>query len=155
MRCPFCASMEDKVLDTRMVEDGAVIRRRRSCDSCSRRFSTLERIVEITLTVVKRSGSREPFERAKIMTGLSAALKNRPFDELFITALASDIEEELRSEGDECASSDIGIRALAKLAELDEVGYLRFASVYKGFEELGDFEREAFALRIHLPTLDE
>ncbi len=146
MRCPFCLCGEDKVVDSRVVEDGAAIRRRRSCDGCGRRFTTYERVEEISLVVCKRSGDRVPFERAKLISGIKAALKNRPVDDATIELAALEFEDEFRLLGEECSSNQIGLRVLEWLRETDRVGYMRFASVYKGFEDLHDFEREAVAL---------
>ncbi|MGH9224167.1 MAG: transcriptional regulator NrdR [Acidimicrobiales bacterium] len=143
MRCPWCASLDDKVIDSRTADDGAAIRRRRECLACSRRFTTSERIVEVPTVVVKRSGGREAFSRAKLLAGMVAAVKNRPVTVEQLTAVAADIEESLRLEGAELTTARIGQEVLARLRQLDEVAYLRFASVYKGFEGAGDFQREA------------
>lgn len=142
MRCPSCASVDDKVVDSRLAEDGAAIRRRRECLNCSRRFTTFERIEDIPLVVVKRSGHRAPFDRTKIVAGLRAATKNRPVSDDQLEALAAEVEESLRLEGPELTSQQIGLAVLERLRALDHVAYLRFASVYKGFEDAGDFERE-------------
>lgn len=141
MRCPSCASVDDKVVDSRLAEDGAAIRRRRECLNCSRRFTTFERIEDVPL-VVKRSGHRAPFDRIKIVAGLRAATKNRPVSDDQLEALAAEVEESLRLEGPELTSQQIGLAVLERLRALDHVAYLRFASVYKGFEDAGDFERE-------------
>jgi len=142
MRCPSCASVDDKVVDSRLADDGAAIRRRRECLSCSRRFTTFERVEEVALVVVKRSGHRAPFDRAKIVGGLRAAAKNRPVSDDQLEALAAEVEEALRLEGPELTSQQVGLAVLERLRALDDVAYLRFASVYKGFEDVGDFERE-------------
>ncbi|MBW3667995.1 MAG: transcriptional regulator NrdR [Actinobacteria bacterium] len=142
MRCPSCASVDDKVVDSRLAEDGAAIRRRRECLNCSRRFTTFERIEDVPLVVVKRSGHRAPFDRTKIVAGLRAATKNRPVSDDQLEALAAEVEESLRLEGPELTSQQIGLAVLERLRALDHVAYLRFASVYKGFEDAGDFERE-------------
>ena len=142
MRCPWCAGLEDKVVDSRVAEDGGAIRRRRECLACGRRFTTYERVEEVPLLVVKRSGEREPFQRAKVVAGIRAAAKNRPVTEGAIDALAAAVEEEMRLVGPAPTSDQIGLLALERLRRLDEVAYLRFASVYKGFEDVGDFERE-------------
>ncbi|HYD09575.1 MAG TPA: transcriptional regulator NrdR [Acidimicrobiales bacterium] len=141
MRCPVCASLDDKVVDSRLADDGAAIRRRRECLGCGRRTTTFERIEEAPLLVVKRSGDREPFELAKLAAGVGAAGKNRLTVEQ-IDALASELEEELRLAGPEVTTQAIGIAVLDRLEALDHVAYLRYASVYKGFEDLTDFERE-------------
>jgi transcriptional repressor NrdR len=147
VRCPVCAAVDDKVVDSRMSDDGASIRRRRECLTCGRRFTTFERLEELPLLVVKRSGEREPFNRAKVLGGLQAAVKGRPVGEL--EQLAADIEEEMRLEGPEVTSELIGLAVLDRLRSLDEVAYLRFASVYKGFDDVGDFQREMGLLRKH------
>jgi transcriptional repressor NrdR len=136
-----CASLDDKVVDSRLADEGAAIRRRRECLGCGRRTTTFERIEEAPLVVVKRSGEREPFELAKLAAGVSAAGKNRLTREQ-IDALASELEEELRLAGPEVATQAVGIAVLDRLRLLDHVAYLRYASVYKGFEDLTDFERE-------------
>lgn len=142
MRCPWCQSLDDKVVDSRLGEDGAAIRRRRECLSCGRRFTTYERLEEAPLWVVKRSGQREPFDRSKLVAGLRSATKNRPVEEDQLDALAQDVEDALRGVGAEVTSQQIGVTVLERLREVDEVAYMRFASVYKGFEDIGDFQRE-------------
>jgi transcriptional repressor NrdR len=146
MRCPKCASLDDKVVDSRLADDGVAIRRRRECLACGRRFTTFERVDEVGLVVVKRSGVREPFRRSKIVAGLRAASKNRPVSPEQLEGLAGDVEEALRLEGSEASSARVGAIVLERLRALDEVAYLRFASVYKSFEGAGDFEREVLAL---------
>lgn len=141
VRCPSCASLEDKVIDSRTADDGAAIRRRRACLACGRRFTTFERLEEIPFVVVKRSGHRQPFDRAKLAAGLRAATKNRAVGDR-VDELAASLEEELRLDGPEVTSQAVGLAVLERLRVLDEVAYLRFASVYKGFEDVGDFERE-------------
>lgn len=142
MRCPLCGELEDKVIDSRTAEDGRTIRRRRACLSCGRRFTTFERIEETSFLVVKRSGHKELFDRAKVVSGMKSALKNRPVSEETVERVAGEVEDLLRSEGFEVTSERVGIVVLERLGELDEVGYLRFASVYKGFSDARDFERE-------------
>jgi transcriptional repressor NrdR len=134
-----CAAVDDKVVDSRVADDGAAIRRRRECLACGRRFTTYERVEEVPLTVGKRSGHSEPFDREKILAGLRSATKNRPVD---ADALAAEIEEAMRLEGPEITSQQIGVAVLDRLRVVDEVAYLRFASVYKDFEDAGDFQRE-------------
>ena len=141
MRCPLCASLDDKVVDSRLADDGAAIRRRRECLGCGRRFTTFERLEEAPLVVVKRSGDREPFDIPKLVAGIGSAAKNRLSDDQ-VVALATEIEEEARLAGPEVTTQAIGIAVLDRLRQLDHVSYLRFASVYKDFEDLGDFERE-------------
>jgi transcriptional repressor NrdR len=142
VRCPGCSSLDDKVIDSRVADDGAAIRRRRECLDCGRRFTTFERLEEAPLLVTKRSGDRQPFDRAKVVAGVRAAAKNRPVELAEMEQLAADVEEELRLLGTEVASQDVGLAVLARLESLDHVAYLRFASVYKDFEDLTDFQRE-------------
>ena len=142
MRCPACSSVDDRVVDSRQAEDGSAIRRRRECLACGRRFTTFERLEEVPLVVHKRSGGREPFDRAKVVAGVRAACKNRPVTEQQLESLGVEIEDTLRLDGTEVRSQDIGLAVLQRLRTLDEVAYVRFASVYKGFERREDFERE-------------
>jgi len=132
-----------------MSDDGASIRRRRECLGCGRRFTTFERLEELPLVVAKRAGEREPFARSKVVAGLQAATKGRPVDDDQLERLAADVEEEMRLEGAEVTSELIGLAVLERLRHLDEVAYLRFASVYKGFDDVGDFQREMGLLRKH------
>jgi len=129
-------------VDSRLAEDGVAIRRRRECLSCNRRFTTYERLEQAPLWVVKRGGQREPFDRAKVVAGVRAATKNRPIGEEQLDEIAQHVEETLRGEGAEVASQQIGLAVLECLRGVDDVAYLRFASVYKGFEDIGDFQRE-------------
>jgi transcriptional repressor NrdR len=142
VRCPACANDDDKVVDSRSSDDGSSIRRRRECLECGRRFTTYERVEEVPLFVLKRSGDREPFDRAKIVDGLRAAAKGRPLAPELLDDVAADVEESLRLEGGEVPSERIGLDVLERLRELDHVAYVRFASVYKGFDDAADFERE-------------
>jgi len=142
VRCPWCQSLDDRVVDSRLAEDGAAIRRRRECTACGGRFTTYERLDEAPLWVLKRGGQREPFDRVKVVAGVRAATKNRPVSEEQLDTLALEVEESLRHLGAEVSSQQIGVAVLEGLRELDEVAYLRFASVYKGFEDVGDFQRE-------------
>lgn len=146
VRCPVCSSVDDKVVDSRLADDGAAIRRRRECLSCNRRFTTFERLEEAPLLVLKRSGDRLPFDRAKIVAGVASAAKNRPVSDEQMLQLAADVEEEMRLLGSEVSSQDVGLAVLARLEAIDHVAYLRFASVYKGFEDLTDFQREVATL---------
>lgn len=130
------------MVDSRLAEDGVAIRRRRECLGCGRRYTTFERAEEVPLIVLKRSGQREPFNRAKLVAGIASAAKNRPVSAEQLEALGAGIEEILRMEGSEVDSARIGLTVLERLRDLDEVAYLRFASVYKGFEGLQDFQRE-------------
>jgi transcriptional repressor NrdR len=142
VRCPWCAVDDDRVVDSRLSEEGAAIRRRRECCNCGRRFTTFERVEEQPLWVIKRSGQREPFDRAKLVEGVRAACKNRPVSDEAMQELAAQVEETLRIETSEPTSQQVGVAVLEQLKGLDDVAYLRFASVYKGFEEAGDFQRE-------------
>jgi transcriptional repressor NrdR len=139
--------MDDKVIDSRMADGGSATRRRRECLACGRRYTTFERVEEVQLFVVKRSGTREPFDRAKILDGIRRAAKNRPISEDEIAALATAVEDEVREVGTEVGSEVVGKAVLDRLRALDPVAYLRFASVYKGFEDLTDFEREVGLLQ--------
>ena len=143
MRCPWCSHVDDKVVDSRTADDGSAIRRRRECLGCGRRFTTFERLEELPMVVVKRSGAREPFARGKLVNGMRAAAKNRPVSQAQLDGVAFAIEEALRAEGGDVTTERIGQRVLTSLRALDEVAYLRFASVYKGFEGADDFQREA------------
>lgn len=142
VRCPWCAVDDDRVVDSRLSDEGAAIRRRRECLGCGRRFTTFERVEEQPLWVVKRSGQREPFDRAKLIAGVRAACKNRPVTEEMFQELAMRVEESLRTASPEPTSQQVGVAVLEQLKGLDDVAYLRFASVYKGFEDAGDFQRE-------------
>jgi len=143
VRCPACGSLDDKVVDSRQAEDGQSIRRRRQCLACASRFTTFERVEATPLIVVKRSGHREPFDPAKITAGVLSAAKARRVDEAEIEALAVAVEEEVRLEsGSEVTSERMGRAVLERLYELDAVAAVRFASVYKGFDDPSDFERE-------------
>jgi transcriptional repressor NrdR len=135
--------MDDKVVDSRAAEEGSAIRRRRECLACGRRFTTYERLEDVPFVVVKRSGQREPFDRSKIVAGVTAAAKNRPVSAADMDGLAADVEEGLRLVSHEVNSQQVGLAVLDHLRSFDEVTYLRFASVYKGFSGALDFEREA------------
>jgi transcriptional repressor NrdR len=141
--------VDDKVVDSRQADDGSAIRRRRECLQCGRRFTTFERVEEVPLVVVKRSGEREPFDRLKVVAGLKAACKNRPVDVVTLETLATEVEESLRLDGPEVTSQQIGLTVLDRLRRVDEVAYVRFASVYKGFDDASDFEREVGLLTKH------
>lgn len=147
MRCPYCATEEDKVVDSRIAEDGRAIRRRRECLGCGRRYTTFERAEEVPLLVLKRNRDEEPFDIEKIVAGLRSACKSRPVTEAEIIAIAEDVEDAMRSTAQRpVLTADIGREVLERLRSLDDVAYLRFASVYKDFQELDDFERELAAL---------
>ena len=142
MRCLSCGSVETRVVDSRPAEDGWSIRRRRACEACGRRFTTFERAQGLGLRVVKRDGTKEPYDRDKMIAGIRKAFVNRPATDEDVSALATRVEDVLRPKGPEVTTQDIGLEILAQLQKVDEVAYLRFASVYKGFQELTDFERE-------------
>ncbi len=143
MRCPYCSAEEDKVVDSRVAEEGRAIRRRRECLECGRRYTTFERPEEVPLLILKRSGVEEPFLRDKVTEGIRRASKNRPVSEAEIAAVVDDVEEAMRLDGRRpVPSAEIGREILERLRHLDDVAYLRFASVYKDFQELNDFERE-------------
>jgi transcriptional repressor NrdR len=147
--------MEDKVVDSRLAEDGGAIRRRRECLGCTRRYTTYERAEEVPLILVKRSGDEEPFDRTKIVDGVRRSIKNRPITEGDLEALAEDVEETVRDMGVRpVPSAEVGRLVLDRLQVLDEVAYLRFASVYKDFQELTDFERELGLLQKKMPPKD-
>jgi transcriptional repressor NrdR len=143
--CPFCRHPDSRVIDSRTAEDGAAIRRRRSCPACGRRFTTQETVI---LMVAKRSGVTEPFNRDKIIRGVQRACQGRPVTEDQLAILAQRVEDAIRGRGSsEVPSHEVGLAILGPLRELDEVAYLRFASVYRGFESLADFEEEIAGLR--------
>lgn len=142
MRCPACGVDDDKVVDSRASEEGAAIRRRRECLACGRRFTTYERVEEAPLAVLKGTGAREPFDREKVAAGVRLAATGRPIDDDAVVTLAAEVEEEVRLYGPEVPSEKIGIAVLERLREVDQVTALRFASVYKGFDDLADFARE-------------
>ena len=143
MRCPFCAASEDRVIDSRQSKDSREIRRRRECESCGRRFTTYERIEEALPVVAKADGRREPFDRNKIEKGLAAAAAKRPISTEKLQDIALKVERELSESGDkEVKSSDIGERVLPHLRQLDEVSYVRFASIYRDFRDIDEFIHE-------------
>lgn len=146
MKCPSCGGLDDKVVDSRQSDDGASIRRRRQCLECGRRYTTFERLEELPLIVVKRSGERVPFDPAKVTSGVHAAAKYRPITDEQLQALATEVEDSARLRGPEITSEEVGLAVLERLRELDQVAYLRFASVYKGFDDPADFEREVAVL---------
>lgn len=152
MRCPVCGHEEDRVVDSRTAEDGRAIRRRRECEACGNRFTTYERIEQAPLLVLKRGGAREHFDRNKLIAGIRQACKNRPVPPESIEALVDDVVEWARATGSGVMpSADLGREVLERLRGLDEVAYLRFASVYKDFKELTDFERELGLLQKKVP----
>lgn len=143
MRCAACGRLDSKVVDSRQSDDGGAIRRRRQCLACGERFTTFERPESQGITVLKRSGAREPFDRAKVIAGVQAAVKSRPVGAGEAEALAAAVEDEMRQlPTAEVTSERIGRAVLEGLRELDVIAAVRFASVYKGFDDLSDFERE-------------
>jgi transcriptional repressor NrdR len=142
VRCPFCSADDDRVVDSRLAEDGVAIRRRRECANCAQRYTTFERIEEIGLYVIKRSGEREPFSREKILRGVRSAAKNRPVDDEVLNGVTLVVEESMRLLNRDVSSEEVGMATLEALRDIDDVVYVRFASVYKGFEGTEDFARE-------------
>jgi transcriptional repressor NrdR len=145
MRCPYCRNADSRVVDSREQDEGQVIRRRRACQECGRRFTTLE---EATLAVIKRSGVTEPFSRQKVVSGVRRACQGRPVDEDALAQLAQAVEDTVRAAGvAEVPSAEVGLAILGPLRALDEVAYLRFASVYQSFSSIDDFEKAILELR--------
>jgi transcriptional repressor NrdR len=150
VHCPVCKHDDTKVIDSRSADDGAAIRRRRSCPECAYRFTTYERLEGAPILVLKRSGSRQPFDRAKVVHGLRSACKGRPVTEDQVEVLAEEVEDDIRlaaAAGTEITSSVVGHCVLERLKSLDEVAYMRFASVYKNFDDAADFRRELALLK--------
>jgi transcriptional repressor NrdR len=147
VHCPFCRHPDSRVVDSREADEGQAIRRRRSCPECGKRFTTVETAV---LAVVKRSGVTEPFSREKVIKGVRRACQGRAVDDDALNVLAQRVEDAVRSTGSpEVPSNEVGLAILGPLRDLDEVAYLRFASVYRSFSSAEDFEREIEALRAH------
>ena len=143
MRCPFCRHKGNRVVDSRLSGDGLMIRRRRACSACKRRFTTYERVEEATPMVVKKDGRREPFDRAKIIAGLKRACEKRPVSMETIEQIASSIETTLAEQGDrEVNSNAIGAAVMNELHKIDQVAYVRFASVYRSFKDIDEFMHE-------------
>lgn len=152
MHCPFCRHEDSRVVDSRSLDDGSAIRRRRQCQSCHKRFTTME---TTSLMVVKRSGVAEPFNRSKVITGVRKACQGRPVDNDDLAKLAQEVEEAIRATGQsEVDAHEVGLAILGPLRRLDQVAYLRFASVYQDFDSLADFERAIDQLRTH-PDAEE
>ncbi|WP_067547518.1 transcriptional regulator NrdR [Nocardia crassostreae] len=147
MHCPYCRHPDSRVVDSREAEEGTAIRRRRACPECGRRFTTVETAI---LSVVKRSGVTEPFSREKVIRGVSRACQGREVDSDALNLLAQQVEDAVRAKGSpEVPSHEVGLAILGPLRDLDEVAYLRFASVYRSFSSAEDFEREIAELRKH------
>lgn len=153
MHCPFCRNVDSRVIDSRTADDGSTIRRRRQCPACQRRFSTTETAL---LTVIKRSGVSEPFSRAKVVTGVRKACQGRPVSDDDLALLAQQVEEHIRASGQaQVEAHDVGLAILAPLRALDEIAYLRFASVYQAFDSLEDFEQAIALLRVERDLADQ
>ncbi len=145
MYCPFCRNADSRVVDSRLADDGSAIRRRRQCPQCGRRFSTVE---TTSLSVIKRSGVAEPFSRSKVINGVRKACQGRPVSEDDLAMLAQEVEESIRASGvAEIDANEVGLAILTPLQKLDQVAYLRFASVYQSFDSLEDFETAIEKLR--------
>lgn len=143
MRCPFCAHQESKVIDSRVSTSGDVIRRRRECEACQRRFTSRERVEDVLPVVVKKDGVREPFDREKVLRGVRLACNKRPVAMARVETFIDELERELiESEAKEVASKEIGERVMRLLREVDEVAYVRFASVYRSFRDIEEFRSE-------------
>jgi transcriptional repressor NrdR len=143
MRCPFCTAQETRVLDSRESGEGTIIRRRRECEGCKRRFTTYERVEELNPLVVKKDGRREAFDREKVLSGLKKACEKRPVSTDQLEVLVSDVEKKLQETGDkEIPSAAIGEMLMEQLPKLDEVAYVRFASVYRSFRDIAEFMTE-------------
>jgi len=143
MKCPFCGEIDNKVIDSRLSKDGNVIRRRRECIICSRRFTTYEHIEEIPVMIVKKDGRREVFSREKLRSGLQKACQKRNISMNVIEEFLDELERDLRETGEkEISSNKIGEKVMAKLHEIDDVAYVRFASVYREFKDVNDFVSE-------------
>ncbi len=148
MRCPFCQAADTQVIDTRKLDSGATIRRRRRCEVCQRRFTTVERIEPPALMVIKKSGIREPYERDKVLGGIKTALYRRPVQPDMPERLVNEVEAELMARDDaEVHSAVIGDMVMDKLRDVDEVAYIRFASVYRAFNDVGKLREAVDALR--------
>ena len=148
MRCPFCGNTEDRVVDSRESREGDVIRRRRECVSCERRFTSYEKIELEPFQVVKRDQRREPYDREKLMGGLRIACRKRPISEQTLVRIADSIEAEMQESGErEISSRELGNMVMRRLREVDSVAYIRFASVYRRFEDLEEFIRELSHLK--------
>lgn len=142
VHCPFCQADDSKVVDSRLADEGSAVRRRRECLSCQSRFTTFERAEDVPLMVAKSDGRRQPFDRAKVAAGIAAATKGRDLGGETAESLAERVEECIRALGSSVTSSQIGLAVLDQLRPIDEVAYLRFASVYKHFDGASDFHRE-------------
>lgn len=147
MRCPWCDREDDRVIDSRPAEGGLAIRRRRECAACRRRYTTFERVEELGLVVEKRDGTAEPYDPAKVRSGIRSAVANLPVTDEQVDAVVLKVGERLRRKGPRITSQQVGIEVLSQLRRIDQVAYLRFASVYKGFQDASDFEKELVSLQ--------
>lgn len=148
MKCPFCGNLDNKVVDSRMIKDGDAVRRRRECMDCDSRFTTYEYVEEARLMIVKKDGRREPFNRDKVQTGIERACEKRNISMNLIESFLDDLEKELRKIGEkEISSREVGEKVMEKLHDLDGVAYVRFASVYREFKDVGDFVSELESLK--------
>ena len=148
MKCPYCGTLGDKVVDSRESKEGDVIRRRRQCLNCGKRFTSRERLEDIEYRVVKKDGNRESFQRQKLIAGLLTASEKRPVSIQQLEAIADRIEAELQERPErEMTTEDIGARLLQELKQLDQIAYVRFASVYRQFRDVGQFKREVDELQ--------
>ncbi len=153
MKCPFCGSNDNGVVDSRETDDGRAIRRRRNCTGCARRFTTYERLEEMPLSVVKKDGTRVPFDRQKLVAGMSRACEKRPVPSAVIDRLAIEIEKRALELGErELSSRWFGEQVMSCLKDVDEVAYVRFASVYRSFKDVDEFARELEALKPKKPA---
>ncbi len=160
MKCPFCGHLENKVIDSRLSKEGDITRRRRECDQCVKRYTTYERVEEMLPLVVKKDGRREPFDRLKILTGIQKACEKRQVSVGQTEELVSSIERFYQDKGDkEISSLDIGALVMEKLRQLDEVAYVRFASVYREFKDISEFVKELKTLKeetiLNLPPIEK
>lgn len=153
MKCPFCGHVENRVIDSRLSANGEVTRRRRECDGCDRRYTTYERVEDLLPSVVKRDGSRELFDRRKIVAGIRAACSKRPVSVDQIDSIAEAIEREVQESGErEISYTAIGEKVMDRLRDVDQVAYVRFASVYRQFRDIEDFSRELATLVTERPS---
>jgi transcriptional repressor NrdR len=143
MKCPYCGDVENKVIDSRMTKEGNTVRRRRECLACTRRFTTYERVEQLPLVLIKKDGRRETFDRHKVLVGMKKACQKRNISMNALEAFVDELERELQETGEkELPSSVVGERVMTKLHELDDVAYVRFASVYREFKDINDFMSE-------------
>ena len=150
MKCPFCGSLDNRVIDSRLSKDNTAIRRRRECLHCGRRFTTYEYVEEIQLMVIKKDGRREPFNRQKILEGIKKACQKRPISIEQMEEFVSELEHQYQEAGlKEIPASDIGEKVMAKLHQWDKVAYVRFASVYRDFKDINEFMRELEEILAH------